>query len=96
MAYNSTVVDEEIRPDRIYKHMRIEENVLVWYAKSRLRRMIAYDANRKLMLLAFSLSIYSYFSAVELKSLRVAISSFLEMLALATDTIAQFQLSDHL
>ena len=37
----------------------------------------------------------SYFSATELKSLRVAVSSFLEMMALATDTIAQFQLSEH-
>jgi hypothetical protein len=30
IAYNSVVVDEEIRPDRIYRHCRLEENVLVW------------------------------------------------------------------
>jgi EKC/KEOPS complex subunit PCC1/LAGE3 len=66
IAYNSVSVDDEIRPDRIYRHMRIEENVLV-----------------------------CYFSASELKFLRVAISAFLEMLALATETLAQFALSEH-
>lgn len=34
----------------------------------------------------------SYFSALEVKFLRVSISSFLEMLAMATDTLAQFSL----
>lgn len=66
IAFHSVSVDDEIRPDRIYRHMRIDDNVLV-----------------------------CYFSAIELKSLRVAISAFLEMLALATETMAQFTLSEH-
>ena len=36
----------------------------------------------------------SYFSATELKNLRVCVSAFLEMLAMATETMAQFVLSD--
>jgi hypothetical protein len=36
----------------------------------------------------------SYFSASELKNLRVATSAFLEMLAMSTDTLAQFMHSD--
>ena len=39
-----------------------------------------------------SSSLFSYFSALEVKFLRVSISSFLEMLAMATDTLAQFTL----
>lgn len=67
VVFQAVTVDEEIRPDRIYRHCRIEEES----------------------------TLVCYFSAVELKSLRVAVSSFLEMLALATDTVAQFAHSEH-
>ena len=39
MVYNSVVVDEEIRSDRIYRHLRLEDNVIAWSgcAKTRAR-----------------------------------------------------------
>ena len=30
IVFNSTSVDEEIRPDRIYRHIKVEGNTLVW------------------------------------------------------------------
>jgi len=65
-VFRSVSVDEEIRPERIYRHLRLEGSVM-----------------------------HCFFSAVELHFLRVSVSSFLEMLALATDTAAQFSLSQH-
>lgn len=80
--FNSVTVDEEIRPDRVTRTVLREDCTLNMYLLSLLFPWCLIALTVPLRL--------SKFAASEVRFLRVAVSSFLESMHLATTTYAHF------